>query len=199
MRFGFSVWRVNSFFWRSVVRGWVYVMTNMAMPGLVKVGFSTKDPQLRAQELNGTGLPHPFVVAYDALLEDPRMVEQRVHRELKQHHEAKEFFRVSVNVAIQAIDRVLLKDGQSTLLSNLRHRAEPADIALDTAPRKALAVRAPEAVRKGINCTAHFLGFCGYCGKEFELTLTRHDSGAVCPCCFKRNDVSEFLRVAFPF
>lgn len=51
------------------------------MPGLVKVGFSTKDPELRASELNNTGAPHPYVVDYDALVENSRDIEQRVHRE----------------------------------------------------------------------------------------------------------------------
>jgi hypothetical protein len=33
------------------IRGWVYVIFNEAMPDLVKVGYSTKDPNLRAEEL----------------------------------------------------------------------------------------------------------------------------------------------------
>jgi hypothetical protein len=47
------------------MKGWVYVITNLAMPGLVKVGYSRKDPELRAAELNSTGTPHPFVVEYE--------------------------------------------------------------------------------------------------------------------------------------
>ena len=43
------------------MKGWVYVISNQAMPDLVKVGFSTKDPTLRASELNHTGSPHPYV------------------------------------------------------------------------------------------------------------------------------------------
>ncbi len=181
------------------MRGWVYVMTNMAMPGLVKVGFSTKDPHLRAQELNGTNHPHPFVVAYDALLDEPRLVEQLVHRELKQHHEAKEFFKVSVDVAIQAIDRVLLKAGKSALLKNYRNKPPLDNRTRGSAPREAFNIRMPKAATKGLNCTAHFFGQCGYCNENIELTLTRHDSGAVCSHCFRRNDVSEFLRVAFQY
>jgi len=37
------------------MKGWVYVITNKAMPSLVKVGFLTKDPGLRAKELGNTG------------------------------------------------------------------------------------------------------------------------------------------------
>ncbi len=44
------------------VRGWVYVITNAAMPGLVKVGYSLKDPSLRARGLGNTGAPHQYEV-----------------------------------------------------------------------------------------------------------------------------------------
>jgi T5orf172 domain len=65
------------------IRGWVYVIANQALPGLLKIGFSTKDPALRALELDSTGVPHPYVVVYDALVREPRDIEQRVHTELK--------------------------------------------------------------------------------------------------------------------
>lgn len=90
-----------------IIRGWVYVLSNRAMPNMLKIGFSTRDPSLRIQELNTTGLPHPFVVEYDVLVMGPREVEQAVHAELKKHHEAKEFFRVSVSAAIATIRSVI--------------------------------------------------------------------------------------------
>lgn len=178
------------------VRGWVYVMTNLAMPGLVKVGFSTKDPQLRAKELGGTGLPHPFIVAYDALIEEPRLVEMGVHRELVQHREAKEFFRVSVDAAVHAVKRVLAQQGKSVLLSSFKHQEACVDGADSTTLRKATVTQHPTSA-KGRTGTAQFVGKCGYCGFGFAVTLTRHDSGAVCPSCYKRNDVSDFTRMVF--
>lgn len=178
------------------VRGWVYVMTNLAMPGLVKVGFSTKDPQLRAKELDGTGLPHPFIVAYDALLEEPRQVEMGVHRELAQHREAKEFFKVSVEVAVHAVKRVLAQQGKSVLLGSFKHQEACIDGAGSTTMRKATVTGHPMPAERRSG-TARFIGCCGYCGSEFGVTLTRHDSGAACPNCYKRNDVSDFTRIAF--
>lgn len=59
--------------------GWVYVLANEAMPGLVKIGFSTKDPIIRAQHLYKdpkigalAGVPMPFFVAYKALVVSTR-------------------------------------------------------------------------------------------------------------------------------
>jgi hypothetical protein len=73
------------------------------MPGLVKVGFSTKDPALRAKELDSAGFPHPFEVEVDFLVDNPRDVEQKAHKYLSDYREGKEWFRCDVDVAAKAI------------------------------------------------------------------------------------------------
>ncbi len=85
------------------IRGWVYIIENEAMPNILKVGYSTKDPTLRAKELAGTGAPHPFRVVFDALVEEPRTVEQATHAMLAMKREGKEWFRCSYSEAIAAI------------------------------------------------------------------------------------------------
>lgn len=85
------------------IRGWVYIIDNAAMPGIVKIGYSTKDPVLRAKELAGTGNPHPYRLVFDLLVENPRAVEQAVHSRLRAEREGKEWFRCSHAVAIEAI------------------------------------------------------------------------------------------------
>jgi hypothetical protein len=84
------------------IRGWIYVISNEAMPGLLKIGFSTKDPQLRARELANTGSPHPYVVEYDALVNAPHATEQRIHKALAHVREGKEWFRCAIPEAIAA-------------------------------------------------------------------------------------------------
>lgn len=85
------------------IRGWVYVIVNPAMPGLVKIGYSMKDPDLRAVELGHTGVPHPYTVVFDALVEEPRDLEQDVHKKLHDRREGKEWFRCSETDAISTI------------------------------------------------------------------------------------------------
>jgi hypothetical protein len=85
------------------IRGWVYIIENIAMPDILKIGFSTKDPELRAQELAGTGSPHPFQVVYDALVVEPRSVEQAAHVKLASKREGKEWFRCSRAEAIEVV------------------------------------------------------------------------------------------------
>ena len=76
------------------------------MPGLVKVGYSTKDPELRAGELNHTGSPHPYLVEYELLIDEPYQVEQKTHKLLSTKREAKEWFRCCPEEAVAAIKQI---------------------------------------------------------------------------------------------
>jgi hypothetical protein len=88
------------------MKGWVYVITNKAMPDLVKVGYSMTDPDLRAKELNHTGSPHPYLVEYELLIDEPRQVEQKTHKLLSAKHEGKEWFRCTPEEAVVAIRQI---------------------------------------------------------------------------------------------
>jgi tetratricopeptide (TPR) repeat protein len=88
------------------MKGWVYIISNKAMPDLVKVGFSTKDPQLRAQEFDNAGLPHSYLVEYSMWIENPQQIEQRTHRLLSSKREAKEWFKCTVEEAVVAIKQI---------------------------------------------------------------------------------------------
>lgn len=88
-------------------KGWVYVISNKAMPGIVKVGFTMKEPRERAAELNHTGAPHPYRVDYHVSVEDPYEIEQSAHRQLSRHRVKKEWFRCSSEKAVAAIVTVI--------------------------------------------------------------------------------------------
>lgn len=76
-----------------MVRGWVYVITNRVMSELVKIGFSERDPLVRASKLAaGTEVPFPYEVIYDVLVYSPYVVEQRVHKNLSEVRAGKEWF-----------------------------------------------------------------------------------------------------------
>ena len=85
------------------IRGWVYIIENESMPNILKIGYSTKDPVLRAKELAGTGSPHPFRVVFDLLVEEPRSIEQAAHAILASKREGKEWFRCTHSEAIAVI------------------------------------------------------------------------------------------------
>lgn len=86
--------------------GWVYVLTNEAMPGLVKVGQTYKTPEIRAQELSSeTGVAAQYVVVYKAFVPNYEQVEKIVHNKLKSagKHYNKEFFKCETFEAIRHI------------------------------------------------------------------------------------------------
>jgi hypothetical protein len=90
-----------------MAKGFVYIFSNASMPGLLKIGFSTKVPTERAAELNTTGVPSPFVVEYYCLIGEAAALEAAVHRKLAfvRHTGDREFFRLSVVEAIAAVEQ----------------------------------------------------------------------------------------------
>ncbi len=162
-----------------MARGWVYVISNPAMPGVVKVGFSTKDPELRAQELNNTGAPHPYQVDYDALTTDPHRTEQAVHRVLHDKREGREWFRCSLLEAIQAIRTVI---GNAMILENNRMPETAPNQAPEPAVKRD---HRPAHKPPSIRFSATFDGECAHCRHPFRVTVTRHDSRLHCPQCHR--------------
>lgn len=89
-------------------QGYVYVLANSAMPGLVKVGRTTRTASERAQELSSvSGLPTPFIVVYEQLFEDCSAAESHLHTLLAGRgfrvSENREFFNAPVNEVVRAI------------------------------------------------------------------------------------------------
>lgn len=85
--------------------GFVYVLTNAAMAGIVKVGLTRMLPEDRAADLYSTGVPEPFKVVYRALTSWPSQVETRAHEILTKYrvNTGREFFRVPPEKAIEAV------------------------------------------------------------------------------------------------
>lgn len=75
------------------------------MPGLVKIGKTTRDSEDRASELNTTGVPTPFTVLYEAEVADCHAAEQQVHAALSAFRlsDRREFFRVEPKRAVAAL------------------------------------------------------------------------------------------------
>lgn len=82
-------------------RGYVYVLTNPAMPGLVKIGKTQRDPESRAKELHKTGVPTPFSVHDYVLSPNCAELEAMIHQQLDgwRVSESREFFAVSTKTA----------------------------------------------------------------------------------------------------
>ncbi len=89
--------------------GYVYILTNEVMPGLVKIGKTTRDPYTRAREISGTtGVPKPFEVAHYVYVSDCDQVEQIAHSQLWRYrvNNRREFFQISLADAKKALDQI---------------------------------------------------------------------------------------------
>lgn len=87
------------------IQGYVYVLSNEQMPGLVKVGFTTRDVAQRVAELSsGTGVPSPFVIEAVFATAEPEKHEREVHDRLGDNRlEGKEFFREDLRTALRLV------------------------------------------------------------------------------------------------
>jgi hypothetical protein len=83
----------------------VYVLTNEAVEGMVKIGRTTTSVEQRIRELDNTSLPIPFKCFYAAEVGNSSLVEGKLHRIFsdKRIRTNREFFRVDANQAREAI------------------------------------------------------------------------------------------------
>ena len=90
----------------------VYVLTNEAMEGMVKIGRTTTSVEQRIRELDNTSTPLPFQCFYAAEVGNSALVEGKLHRIFsdKRIRSNREFFRVDANQVREAIQLAELKD-----------------------------------------------------------------------------------------
>jgi hypothetical protein len=88
--------------------GFIYIMSNPAYPGDLKIGQTRNDPEERRKDLGSTGVLQDFVLEYRALSEDYLSLEREIHKSLAQYRVRanKEFFSISVPEAINKIREI---------------------------------------------------------------------------------------------
>lgn len=87
--------------------GFVYLLTNPAMPNIIKIGKTSKHPLERVKELSSpTGVPVPFQLAYYQACKDMDFVEKAMHEKFdnKRVKDNREFFMVSLFKAATHLD-----------------------------------------------------------------------------------------------
>ena len=78
--------------------GFVYVLTNESMPGLVKIGYTERTVEERIKELSQpTGVPTPFECFFAVEVENPQAVEKKIHDGLHDARKnlSREFFEIA--------------------------------------------------------------------------------------------------------
>ena len=84
----------------------VYILTNEAMPGIIKIGWTDKSVEERMKELDRTATPLPFTCYYAKRVDEPTFVESRLHQAFDEFRirDNREFFRMSPDQAKAALE-----------------------------------------------------------------------------------------------
>lgn len=98
--------------------GIVYVLTNPAMPGLVKIGKTSRGSvNARLGELYSTGVPVPFECAFAGRVSDESKVEKAFHLAFGPYrlNPKREFFQIEPEQAIALLELMISEDVTPTL------------------------------------------------------------------------------------
>lgn len=100
----------------------IYVLSNISILELVKIGFTTGTASNRARQLSSTGVPTPFIVEFEAKVKNGRIAERHIHENLRQYRYNKEFFRLSPVQAIAMIQVLNLEVFESKVRSSIQSK-----------------------------------------------------------------------------
>jgi len=134
------------------VSEYLYLLSNPAMPNLVKVGTTRNEPDERLRQLFSTGVPQPFVLEFCAIVKDGQVAERLTHEGLAEFRLSsnREFFKVGVLEAIQITRLAIGPHGVHTDRHN-SVRIANAKIALEHAKQRLDAeARAAKEFAEGI-------------------------------------------------
>jgi len=89
--------------------GWVYALSNESMPGLIKIGFTSRSPSERLEEANAPntfGPPTPYRIEFAKKVRNANQREKMIHRILSRDrvNMSREFFRVRLEVVRDVFD-----------------------------------------------------------------------------------------------
>lgn len=115
-------------------KGIVYVLSNRVMPGLVKIGMTTRcELDSRLRELYTTGVPVPFDVEYACEVNsiDCLKIEKALHKafEPQRINANREFFQIHKDQAIAILELFNRKDVTDEVSNEMTNDLEANDIA----------------------------------------------------------------------
>lgn len=115
--------------------GIVYVLINPAMPGLVKIGKTSRgEVQIRLNELYSTGVPVPFECAFAGRVKDETAVERAFHQAFGPYriNPKREFFQIEADQAIALLRLMTHED----VTPDIREEADKVDVESKEASKK---------------------------------------------------------------
>jgi hypothetical protein len=119
------------------MRAYVYILSNPAFPGLIKVGWTSDTPENRIRQLHTTGVPSSFVLEAAFLVHQAEEIEREVHQKLagRRHAQNREFFDVALREALDCLTGVVLsrapdKSEEGVASTPTAHGLTPGELSL---------------------------------------------------------------------
>jgi hypothetical protein len=115
--------------------GIIYVLTNPAMPGIVKIGRTARGSvEARLSELYSTGVPVPFECAFAGKVSDEAKVEKAFHLAFGPYriNPKREFFQIEPEQAIALLELMVVEN----VTPQLQKEADSVDESTKEASRK---------------------------------------------------------------
>ena len=109
----------------------VYILTNEAMPNLVKIGKTTRsDVKTRMSELYSSGVPYQFECVYAVEVNDCSTVEKALHVAFNPNrvNPKREFFSIDPEQAIAILKLLGTKDVTPMLNNDLNSNVSPTEL-----------------------------------------------------------------------
>jgi hypothetical protein len=109
----------------------VYVLTNPAMPGLVKIGSTTQNEvDVRMKQLFSTGVPVPFDCVFACRVASAVSVEKALHHAFgnTRINPNREFFRIEADRVISILKLLHVEDVTTDVEQTIESDATPADL-----------------------------------------------------------------------
>lgn len=100
----------------------VYVLTNPAMPGLVKIGITSHDDvEKRMEQLYSTGVPVPFECNYACKVKDANEVEKALHFAFgdSRVNPKREFFKILPERVVAILKMLQVEEVTKDIIKNL--------------------------------------------------------------------------------
>jgi hypothetical protein len=121
------------------IPGIIYILTNPAMPGIVKIGKTSREIETRLSELYSTGVPVPFECVFAGKVSDIDKVEKAFHLAFAPYriNPKREFFHIEAEQAIAMLELMTTED----VTPAMQKEADEVDIESKEASRKLKARR----------------------------------------------------------
>jgi|GEM_PF-6260865 len=87
---------------KTSTQGYIYILSNPSMNGILKIGKTTRHPNERMNELHTTGVPTPFVLEFSILVPNCDVTENKIHGLLNfcRVQKNREFFKINIEKAL---------------------------------------------------------------------------------------------------